>query len=57
MTKCEVLGDNFHLEDDEMDVDFEFDNETGMVEIYVADEQRQKDWLNKINSRPRRKGK
>lgn len=40
MTKCEVLGDNFHLEDDEMDVDFEFDNETGMVEIYVADEQR-----------------
>ena len=56
MTKCEVLGDNFHLEDDEMDVDFEFDNETGMVEIYVADEQRQKDWLNKINSRPRRKG-
>ena len=57
MTKCEVLGDNFHLEDDEMDVDFEFDNETGMVEIQVADEQRQKDWLNKINSRPRRKGK
>ena len=57
MTKCEVLGDNFHLEDDEMDVDFEFDNETGMVEIYVADEQRQKDWLNKINSRPSRKGK
>ena len=40
MTKYEVLGDNFHLEDEEMGVDFEFDNETGMVEIYVADEQR-----------------
>ena len=40
MIKREVLGDNFHLEDDEMDVDFEFDNETGMVEIYVDDEQR-----------------
>ena len=45
MTKCEVLGDNFHLEDDEMDVDFEFDNETGMVEIYVADEQRSHTWI------------
>lgn len=40
MTKCEVLGDNFHIEDEEMDIDFEFDNETGMVEIYIADEQR-----------------
>lgn len=39
MTKCEISGDNFHLEDNEIDFEFEFDNETGMVEIYVGHEQ------------------
>lgn len=36
MTKCEVLGDNFHLEDDEMDVDFDGSKYNGVSS-----------WLNK----------
>ena len=39
MTKYEITGEIFHLEDEVIDVDFEFDDETGMVEIYIGHEQ------------------